>query len=361
MTRRPNCATRRIVPPGVVVRLPSESTFSAFCSCSLNIAALFPDGLPSPPLPLSRCELHELLLALPQRLQNSPWRVCYDTEHDGFSLHNFYRKMKQVHDEKELGIGIFVVSEGVSDSVPISSVGGLLGPQSRSGVSALPSSVVLGCFTPEVPCLEHSQHAFFGAQETFVFTYADVSRYASEGSCGEPQHASGVTPAHSSSAASDVIASPKMARNFSTPSLQPSTRLGFNRLPRILSVYPWTLEEKNKEFLVCTNKFFGIGGGRDGAAIFVDASLSHGTSSVFCGTFASPPLGGRLRATLRQSEFTVLRMVWFRVRDRKEVFTCMDLPKRELCDCGRLLESEDGNRLVRVRYSGHKRAWHICN
>ncbi|RNF26752.1 uncharacterized protein Tco025E_00986 [Trypanosoma conorhini] len=364
MLQRPQRAPCRILPPGVAVRLRRGSAPAALpCSCSLNVAALFHEGPPSPPLPLSRCELHELLLALPQRLQHSAWRVCYDTEHDGFSLQNFYRTMKQVRDEGEHGIGIFVVSGDLADSkLPTPAEENTPGPTNRRGVPAPPNFVVLGCFTPEVPCLEHSQHAFFGTQDTFVFTYADVSRHAPEQGRGGRQSAVGVTPARAALGAGQVALNRKMATPPSTSSVQSlASSAAAPHLPHILSVYPWTLEEGNKEFMVCTNNFFGIGGGPDGAAIFVDASLSHGTSSVFCETFASPPLGGRLRATLRHSEFTVLRMIWFKVKDRKGTFTCMELPKSEPCDCGRLLEVDDGNCSVRVRHRGHTPAWHRCN
>ncbi|ESL06214.1 hypothetical protein TRSC58_06114 [Trypanosoma rangeli SC58] len=362
MRQRPQRVPRRIVPPGVAVPLQRETTsFIVPCSCSLNTAALFPEGLPSPPLPLSRCELHELLLALPQRLHHSPWRVCYDTEHDGFSLQHFYRTMKQVRDEGEHGIGIFVVSDGVSNAtLPTALEGTLSGPKNQSGGSATPNAVVLGCFTPEVPCLEHSQHAFFGTQDTFVFTYADVSRYAPEQVSGGRQSAVGMTPTHAAPGAGQLPLNRKTATH---PSTLPVRLPAFSApavLPCILSVYPWT-KEGNNEFIVCSNNFFGIGGGPDGAAIFVDASLSHGTSSVFCGTFASPPLGGRLRATLRHSEFMVLRMIWFKVKDRKEIFTCMNFSKCEPCDCGRVLEVDDGNCTVRAHHHGHNAAWHRCN
>ncbi|RNF10807.1 hypothetical protein TraAM80_01349 [Trypanosoma rangeli] len=363
MCQRPQRVPCRIVPPGVAVPLQRETASSILpCSCSLNTVALFPEGPPSPPLPLSRCELHELLLALPQSLHHSPWRVCYDTEHDGFSLQHFYRTMKQVRDEGEHGIGIFVVSDGVPNAtLPTALEGTPSGPKNQSGVSAPPNVVVLGCFTPEVPCLEHSQHAFFGTQDTFVFTYADVNRYAPEQMRGGRQNAVGMMPTQASPRAGQIALNRKTAMHVSTSSVQLPAFSDPAVLPCILSVYPWTLEEGNNEFMVCSNNFFGIGGGSDGAAIFVDASLSHGTSSVYCSTFASPPLGGRLRATLRHSEFTVLRMIWFKVKDRKEIFTCMNFPKCEPCNCGRVLEVDDGNCTVRVRHRGHNAAWHRCN
>ncbi|KEG12614.1 hypothetical protein DQ04_01581110 [Trypanosoma grayi] len=352
----------RIVPPGVAVRvLPGDlATASVPCSCSLDTAALFPDGPPSPPLPLSHCELHELLLALPRRLQNSPWRVCYDTEQDGFSLHNFYRVMKKVHEDCESGIGVFVVNEGVSASLPSTPVMmSQVTPTRGGGTAAVPATrdIVLGCFTPEVPCLEHSQHAFFGTPDTFVFTYADMNNYAGNKRDNPIGGGKRVGMQRSGNSNMSPCASPLL-----TPE-----RVAPPPPPPVLSTYPWAMEEANREFMICANNFFGVGGGRDGAAIFVDENLLHGSSSVHCVTFASPSLTGRARATLRHSEFTILRMVWFRLKERRCVFTCMNLPTREPCDCGKFLDCGcgRGNRVARLRSGGahgvNRNGWHVCS
>ncbi|KAH9586711.1 TLDc domain [Trypanosoma melophagium] len=355
--------TCRITPPGTAVRVRKQYTAtSTLCTCCLDTDALFPYGPPSPPLPLSRCEIHELLLALPRRLQYSPWQVCYDTEHDGFSLQNFYRVMQKVHADGASGIGVFLVMNAVSDSKPSSPL------QFGNGAN------VIGCFTPEVPCLEHSQHAFFGSEETFVFSYADVVPSNNNNNTSKMNNTSnndissnsnfGIGISGRYGGGGSVRKSSRSTNGrgslFYTPPRSPVGRVP-TLIPRILSIYPWAMDDDNREFLFCANDFFGIGGGRDGAAILVDSNLLHGSSSVHCGTFASPPLCGEPHPTLRHSEFTILRMVWFKVKERKGSFTCMDMCKREACDCGRLMESVVGGFGMRLQNCTQKKGWHLCS
>ncbi|ORC85327.1 uncharacterized protein TM35_000361870 [Trypanosoma theileri] len=370
--------TCRITPPGRAVRVNKQlTTTCTMCSCSLNTEALFPDGPPSPPLPLSRCELHELLLALPNRLQESPWHLCYDTEHDGFSLQNFYRVMQKVNADGYSGIGVFVVTSGVLDSQPLSST------TTTTTTSPGENATVIGCFTPQVPCLEHSQHGFFGTEETFVFSYANgllpnnnnISNNNSNNNIstslsGLGRRGSQLSTTNMSMGVigknnnnnnnNNIRSSNGYGSPFYSPPQTPAGRVS-TLLPRILSFYGWVMEEDNREFIFCANDFFGIGGGRDGAAILVDSNLLHGSSSIHCGTFASPPLCGKVHPTLRHSEFTILRMVWFKVKERKRSFTCMDLPKREPCECGRVMESMFGGFRKCLQNNAEKKGWHLCS
>lgn len=352
MTEQPQYFSRFIVPPGVAVRKRhAQNNVEVQCSCSLNLAALFPDGPPSPPLPLSRCELHELLLELPENLRNAPWRVCFDTEHDGFSLHNFYRMMGQVHNGAESAIGLFIATEKASYSRRFTPTKKTIETEENCECDEAPNStVVFGCFAPEVPCLEHSQHAFFGSEDTFVFTYADVSSYAGDTNNNYNNNKEG--PVCGGVSPSAALGDNETVLNTNVfPSPRPMSSSP-SSLPRILSVYRWVMDDDNKEFVVCANDFFGIGGGRDGAAIFVDSCLLNGTSSVCCGTFASPSLIGRARASLRHSEFVIARMVWLAAKERRGDYTSMDLATREPCDCGRLL---------RGAAAVGRRGWHICS
>ncbi|KAL7698041.1 hypothetical protein NQL31_003547 [Lotmaria passim] len=195
------------------------------CRCGLNAAQLFAtvQDVPQPALPLSKCELHEVLLALPPRWQNYPWRLCFDTARDGFSLSTLYRSMEAVEKQQAQGVrtvafGLFFVHS--RDDAPTrpatvtspsavaaarTSVGAggekaAAHPASSTSSSAYISPVnfdapssflavkrssslrygaardalsygVIGCFTPEVPCLAHrAANIYFGSAETTVFS-----------------------------------------------------------------------------------------------------------------------------------------------------------------------------------------------
>ncbi|KAG5511220.1 hypothetical protein JKF63_07162 [Porcisia hertigi] len=189
------------------------------CCCALDATQLFatPRDIPNPPLPLSRCELHEVHLALSPRWQGYPWRLCFDTATDGFSLASFYRHMEDVEARqsqvKTVAFGLFFVDarddtllcsepngiQGDSASVSSGIDSSVASPLSSRGLhafhmvhhaslqryggarSTLPHSVI-GCFTPEVPCLiRHAANIYFGSPDTFVFRLSQLNCALSRG------------------------------------------------------------------------------------------------------------------------------------------------------------------------------------
>ncbi|CAJ1986194.1 TLD [Leishmania donovani] len=202
-----------------VLRKEAVAMDSTSCCCALDAAQLFatPEDMPTPPLPLSRCELHEVLLALSPRWQSYPWRLCFDTASDGFSLSSLYRRMEAVDAKqsqvKTVAFGLFFVHSGEdaalsnaqaaspADSLSASSmnVSYAVSPPaagaSHSFLEAHRSSSrrygaahgalqhsVLGCFTPEVPCLgRHAANIYFGSPDTFVFRLDQLSCAPSRG------------------------------------------------------------------------------------------------------------------------------------------------------------------------------------
>ncbi|RHW71301.1 hypothetical protein DPX39_070066300 [Trypanosoma brucei equiperdum] len=350
----------RTPPPGVAVRVKQPTTSFTDCSCCLDLDALFPNRRPSPPLPLTRCEYHELLMALPPHLHHSPWDTCFDTEQDGFSLQNFYRTMKEINDDGDGGIGIFVVTkrapecgEPTQRHSDVECESGI-GNEARSCEA---NQVVLGCFTPQVPCLGRSQHAFFGTGETFVFTYADMNDVDARRSRNIRDELSSAVNfpgcEEDSEAGSDAVHKHTRARKPTVNSM--------------LSTYTWVGKESNKRFVVCARDFFGIGRGRDGAAIYIDENILFGTSSMHCATFDSPPLCGWTQSPLPHSEFTVMRMLWFRVGRGMSILTDVKLLKQLPCDCGRRLERNSESCTARVLHAvddasavNKASGWHLC-
>lgn len=388
------------------------------CGCGLDPRRVFHTlsvDYPRPAPPLSKCELHEIVKALPPRLQNYPWRLRYDTAQDGSSLRNFYRAMEPVYSEGASGIGILFVRDRDTDSTSINSGGGV----GRTGI--------IGCFAPQVPCLEGhggGQHSFYGSPDTFVFRISqagkrvgykgppelvDETRTASAtavtGALPQPSrslesshpaslhasfgsallnsgggHRSGSTcasqpvsagyhsifidhtastqilpmPTHSHRAAMGgdlpahhplrsvvaaasteapnapqerFLASPTYRKSVSSPfgtqgefgappGASASSMLPLPPPPLLLTRYRWTGNPTNRKFVLAANGCFAIGGGKDGAALYVDDTLQLCTSSLHCQTFDSPALFGRDPvAGLRQTEMRIDRMVWFSVRD----------------------------------------------
>eukprot|EP00658_Telonema_sp_P-2_P080012 TRINITY_DN7884_c0_g1_i2.p1 TRINITY_DN7884_c0_g1~~TRINITY_DN7884_c0_g1_i2.p1 ORF type:complete len:179 (+),score=17.74 TRINITY_DN7884_c0_g1_i2:102-638(+) len=125
--------------------------------------------------------------------------------------------------------------------------------------------IVIGAFTPEMPSHFHTGSHCFGSKETTVFSFR---------------------PADDNLAAY-----------------------------RSLHYYKWS--GVNEEFLVCSPDFLGVGGGSNGAAIFLDSNLEYGTTSQQCTTFGSPSLVGEVwggkegSEGLTHTEFIIDRMQWF--------------------------------------------------
>jgi hypothetical protein len=151
-------------------------------------------------------------------------------------------------------------------------VGLVFASRKLAGGSVLPLS--FGCLCPVAPSLAHGPHHCFGSRETMVFS---INRNS-----GEP-----------------------------------------------LQSYPWS-RGGNEEFMICSHHFLGIGGGRDGAAIYLDGEMQYGCSSVHCATFDSPSLAGEGNGVLRHVEFAVDRVIWFRLRPVPTVNG-----KLTKCDCRR--------------------------
>ncbi|KAG5511829.1 hypothetical protein GH5_08143 [Leishmania sp. Ghana 2012 LV757] len=515
-------------------RKAAEMEDGASCRCALDAAQLFatPADVPNPPLPLSRCELHEVLLALSPSWQSYPWRRCFDTATDGFSLSSLYRCMEVVEAKqsqvKTVAFGLFFVhcredaalsvaqdpspSESVSSSPVRTSCGTspATGDSSHSFRAAqrfsslrygaahgTPLHYVLCCFTPEVPCLgRHPANIYFGSTGTFVFRLNQLSCTASRGawmttdlekkerqlqaeqqrqqrhsnaadslgarslkrSAAEP-HTCAHATATAAVAASPVygyarlvvmddgeagVPVPMPSRMTiehlpcpertvdpsvmtSSPLSPPPTNLSplrtalvslsnaaavsgvsnavdaampsplrrrhrsLRALPPVRAVpqapllekYMWCGHASNKRFIVCNPHFFAIGGGKNGAALYVDEALQYGTSSLWCETFNAPCLcGPRMGSTeasptsspassplcgeeglrdgpvttpvaarggsARQSsglphvEFVINRVVWFSItEDKRDLRTMSPLAaslssaEAHLCGCGR--------------------------
>jgi hypothetical protein len=264
-----------VVPPGCVrrVKRPQGGDHN-LCHCSLNTSALFGSAASTglvPPMPLSRCQLHELQSNLPQRYQTTIWEPMFDTSVDGFSLHHFYRQVGAfthsaglcilVVTPRDEQLGAQTVPTAIAsprqhslDACPHPQVTGLDGTQQRHDRKS-----IIGCFTSEVPNLRHNPHQFYGSRETFVFRTSQ-------------EHGG-------------------------------------------IHTFPWNGTD-NEEFILSSSHFLGLGGGKEGAAIFLDEDLQFGTSSMHCATFDCPSLFGRPRGGLHHSEFLVVRMLWFALRTR---------------------------------------------
>nr|CCM13021.1 hypothetical protein, conserved [Leishmania guyanensis] len=500
------------------------------CRCALDATKLFAtlEDMPNPPLPLSRCELHEVLLALPPSWQNYPWRLCFDTATDGFSLSSLYRRMEVVEAKqsqvKTVTFGLFfahsredatLLNASLTDSLSASSAKAscIMSP----GISGTPHSLreahcprrmrqgaahdtpphcVLGCFTPEVPCLgRHTANIYFGSPDTFVFRLDQLSCTPSRGAWmatdmkrrqqqeeqRHPQRGSNVADtldseslkrsaadphtSASGTAATALAAAPAygyarlavaddgdagvpvpmpsrmtiehplcptrtadkptmnsalllsaseaallrnsspprtdlvslghavgISRAFDAPGAVLSSPVSRRRWPLrparpaqvvplapLLEKFTWCGHANNKRFVVCNSHFFAIGGGKNGAALYVDETLQYGTSSLWCETFNAPCLfdprvggakaspasssilsfssgdsgprddhvtarGGSARLTsgLPHMEFTISRVVWFSLTEDKRnrrtmraidaLLTCEEAQR---CGCGR--------------------------
>lgn len=227
-----DAATLRAEVSAAVLRKEGVAMDNTSCCCALDAAQLFatPEDMPTPPLPLSRCELHEVLLALSPRWQSYPWRLCFDTASDGFSLSNLYRRMEAVDAKKSqvktVAFGLFFVhsrEDAELSSTQVASPTHSLSASSMSASYAVSPSTagashsfreahrassrrygpahsalqhsVLGCFTPEVPCLgRHSANIYFGSPDTFVFRLDQLSCAPSRGAWMATDVAKGQKP-----------------------------------------------------------------------------------------------------------------------------------------------------------------------
>ncbi|CAG9568891.1 conserved hypothetical protein [Leishmania major strain Friedlin] len=214
-----DAATSSAEVSAAVLRKEVMEMDSTCCCCALDAAHLFatPEDMPTPPLPLSRCELHEVLLALSPRWQSYPWRLCFDTASDGFSLSSLYRCMEAVDAKqsqvKTVAFGLFFVHSredaALTNAQTASPVDSLSASSTSPSYALWPPTAgaphsfceahhsssrrygaahgalqhsVLGCFTPEVPCLgRHAANIYFGSTDTFVFRLDQLSCAPSRG------------------------------------------------------------------------------------------------------------------------------------------------------------------------------------
>lgn len=238
--------------PGTMRRIRRPTAGSAAitdhhrCRCCLDPKALIkcegahtlPDGAE-----LTACQLHELVYSLPGKYQQSQWSLVFTSDVDGHSLSHMYRELEPF--QGKAGIVLLVVQERGA---------------SVAGRAQLGEIGIIGAFVTELPTLCHGQHAFFGARDSFVFSFG-----------GHQQEHAG------------------------------------------LQIYRWG--GKNEDFLVCSSRFVGIGGGEHGAAIFIDSELQIATSSAQCQTFDSPPLHGTPYRGLHHSELLIRQTMWFALEE----------------------------------------------
>lgn len=370
------------------------------------LAPQFTRTADSATVPLHRCEVHRLITSLPQQFHHAQWIPIFDTKVDGYSLPHFYRTL---HDYREArphvkaAIGFFEVltreqwevaaaaaeqpeqhqissNERFPSRVSIfedfkkagsderSRSSGMRSPVNRlrSPVASRPfvtemaslwaahsspkgnqgkevakfsvsspqppaptqapnttkrthtfsSPSVIGVFTPQMPTLEFGPHRFFGSRDTSVFAFTQTATEKAN-------------------------------------------------LPRHFRYHKWS--GKNEEFLICSPHFLGIGGGEEGAALYIDEEIQFGTSTASCPTFGpcvavnalavekamqrvggdttqrdrspsspshspltpyAPALFGTKIGALNQSEFFIVRMQWFAIDDTRYVELCTGHEKR---------------------------------
>ena len=194
---------------------------------------------------------------------------------------------------------------------------------------------VIGVFAPIMPTLDHGPHHFFGSRDTSVFAFTDAQKEWE-----------------------DIKAERRRLLGRPATSRPPKV------LPRHFRYHAWS--GANEEFLICSPNFLGVGGGEDGASIYIDADIQFGTSAERCPTFghssaanarpveavaakvethkglgmggasceSSPPtplagagdcvgsLFGTRVAGLSQTEFFIVRMQWFGLDEGKYIDLC---------------------------------------
>jgi hypothetical protein len=134
---------------------------------------------------------------------------------------------------------------------------------------------VLGAYLSESPGVMHGAHKFFGTDDTFVFGFPPAAdkEHAAQPRCGMRTHR-------------------------------------------------W-VEGSNKEFLLSSPYCVGVGGGKDGAAIYLGTDLQYGTTSLHCETFQCGPLVAGDTQGLQHVEFAVHRLWLFALSTDFEVMTAI--------------------------------------
>ena len=284
--------------PGTIVKEKRSRLHhsSARCSCKLNCAWLLHrnNQAQSPFEFISCCQLHEIQQRLPSYLCHLQWSTFFDTKEDGFSLSQIYRasdSIKLARQREGTTSSMTSTDVKVHEHSPFHYHGGhsetedgydipsvclmVVAPRTTEPGSLTSSGeTVIGFFTTVLPNVSHhdSRH-FFGGKETFVFRFHHTNNSDSE----KPYHGPGSGGLHT---------------------------------------FHWVGEQsgesfKNQDFMICSKKFIGVGGGsHGGAAIYFDEELQYGTSTSYCETFGCSCLCGTPSNGLHHSEFVILRMVW---------------------------------------------------
>jgi hypothetical protein len=268
---------------GHLVRRPRRrsSAPETQCHCALNLDALILphiSGLSgsSRPLdwPIPACITHEILASLPRRYHDSPWSPVFSTDLDGFSLNQLLRRAEGVTGACVLLAAVVPRASARHHQSPAS---GAPPPPGTPALAQRPPGLmsdetVIGAFLSDPPGVGHGLHKFFGSDETFVFTF--------------PARDDADSPTTGSTTA------PHCGRRTSH----------------------WA-ENNNREFILASHACIGVGGGKDGAAIYLGADLQFGSSSLHCETFSCGPLLSGDAHGLRHVDFAVHRLWLFEIAD----------------------------------------------
>ncbi|CUG14661.1 Hypothetical protein, putative [Bodo saltans] len=193
-------------------------------------------------------QLAALHQQLPMHIQLQPWRNVYSTRHHGCS---FRTLLSNCEGEEPLLLVLEVqphhTGEGGS-SRPMTTTGSA--EDLSSTTSATTTTTMIGAYLSSGIRMGHQK--YFGGAETFVFQCKHNNNNNNS----------------------------KRRRKL-LPSATPSSN------DEYVTVYRWS--HQNDYFLNCRMDYMAIGGGAQGAAIYLDDSLSHASTST-CATFSSPPL-----------------------------------------------------------------------
>lgn len=126
--------------------------------------------------PLRQCQMHELVDALPPRCADLPWSPVFDTDHDGFSMAQMYRRCEDVRGAGA-GVLLLVVADREEfeswhhhhhqtqqDSSSTASVGIPSRPP--------PATRVIGAFLSHLPTLSWGRK-YYGSKDCLVFAFDD--------------------------------------------------------------------------------------------------------------------------------------------------------------------------------------------
>jgi hypothetical protein len=182
---------------------------------------------------------------LPMHIQLQPWRNIYSTRHHGCS---FRTMLANCEGEEPL----LIVLEVQEHSLPASphaareTITTASSPHKHEDdASAGSHSIAIGAYLPSGIRMGHQK--YFGGAETFVFQFTSSPSSPDE----------------------------KKKRRRRPPTCEECT------------VFRWS--HLNDYFLNCRMDYMAIGGGAQGAAIYLDDTLCSASTST-CATFSSPPL-----------------------------------------------------------------------